>query len=188
MKSIDNTQKYELIKSRLIILSDLFGFEKSDWIKNYLILLENKFDVKHYDCCELGEINKTDYSEKKIHKQFLNGGIEKAIQNLLKHEKTEIHILAFSIGGLIGWKSALLNLKIKNIFALSSTRLRNEVEKPNCEIELFYGEKDKFQPEIQWFTNIGIERQILENQEHNFYKNPEVADKISKIILKKIIT
>jgi hypothetical protein len=51
------------MKPRLIILSDLWGKEKSEWVKGYIEILESEFDIKFYDCCELGEVDKGDYSE-----------------------------------------------------------------------------------------------------------------------------
>lgn len=39
---------------KLILLSDLWGKEKPNWILQYTIVLEKYFDVKYYDCCELG--------------------------------------------------------------------------------------------------------------------------------------
>lgn len=175
-------------KPKLILLSDLFGKEKSNWIDNYTKPLENKFNIKYLDCCELGEIKGTDNSEEHIHKQFLNGGIEKAVENLILLEKDEIHILAFSIGGLIGWKASLSGLKIKSMIAISSTRLRTETEKPNIVIELFFGENDEFKPEDYWFEKLEIKKQIIKKEHHNFYQKPKIAKKITEILLRNLKT
>ena len=45
------------MKSRLLILSDLWGNKRSDWVGFYLKLLEAEFDVCYYDCCELGDVD-----------------------------------------------------------------------------------------------------------------------------------
>ncbi|QDP84273.1 alpha/beta hydrolase [Chryseobacterium sp. SNU WT5] len=170
-------------KPRLIILSDLWGRKKSFWIEYYRSLLENEFTIKYYDCCELANLDTTEYTAEHLHWQFLNGGIEKAVENLRQLEKGEIDVLAFSIGGVVAWKACLKGLKAKSIFALSSTRLRNEVEKPEGVIKLFYGENDESQPNNQWFQDIKIERQIVKDEGHEFYQKLEFAKRISKLLV-----
>ena len=56
----------------------------------------------------------------------MNSGIEIAVQTLLNKEKGEIKILAFSVGGTIAWKAALKGLKVSDLVAVSSNRLRYE--------------------------------------------------------------
>ena len=170
-------------KPKLIILSDLWGKEKSFWLENYTKLLAENFNITFYDCCELGEINKTDYSEKNLHQQFLHGGIEKAVEKLVVLEKSEVYILAFSIGGFIAWKAALSGLKTKGIFAISSTRLRYEKEKPSGILELFFAEKDEFKPNDDWFETLNIEQRIFKNENHECYQKPEIAKEITDILL-----
>lgn len=170
-------------KPKLLILSDLWGKEKSSWVANYINLLQQKITVIFYDCCELGEINKKEYSEENLHKQFVSGGIETAVQNLLISEKDDVFILAFSIGGTIAWKSTLLGLKTKALFAISATRLRVETEKPATNLSLFYGRNDIFKPDDNWFAALKINKTLFENENHNFYEKPEYATKIAKHIL-----
>ena len=99
-----------LIKERLILLSDLWGEEKCEWMTYYTSVLEQHFVLQYYDCCELGDIDKSDYSEKNLHHQFINGGMEKAVENLLQKEKESVIVLGFSIGGTIAWKAAISGL------------------------------------------------------------------------------
>jgi len=172
------------MKSRLIILSDLWGKEKSDWVSGYVGLLQDKFEIQYYDCCELGEIDKTNYTEENLHNQFINGGIDKAVANFLKIEKNPIDILAFSIGGTIAWKSALKGLNIRNLFAVSSTRLRYEDEIPNGAIKLYYGENDINKPNTNWFEKHSINFEIIKNKEHDFYTEKEFTNSICNEILK----
>lgn len=176
------------MKPRLIILSDLWGKEKSNWVTGYVELLEDKFEIQYYDCCELGGIDKTNYTEESLHSQFINGGIEKAAENLLKAEKNQIDILAFSIGGIISWKAALKGLNVRSLFAVSSTRLRYEVEIPNGTIKLYYGENDNNKPNNDWFEKDSIVFEIIKNKEHDFYTEKECTVSICNEILKKIHT
>lgn len=172
------------MKPRLIILSDLWGKEKSDWVLDYIELLKDKFEIQYYDCCELGEIDKTNYTEENLHSQFVNGGIENAVENLLKTEKYQIDILAFSIGGIIAWKSALKGLNVRSLFAVSSTRLRYEDKIPNGAIRLYYGENDSNKPNDNWFEKHSLDYEIIENKEHNFYTEKECATSICNEFLK----
>lgn len=174
-------------KPRLLILSDLWGNEKSEWIIYYTSILENYFELKYYDSCDLGTIDKSAYSEEILHHQFLNGGIEKAVANLLQEEKEFITVLAFSIGGLIAWKSGLSGLKIQNLYAISSTRLRYESKKPSGTIELFYGKNDIYKPSSNWFTKLKLKENFFSNQEHELYKQKEFAKRICRIIVERII-
>jgi len=170
---------------KLIILSDLWGSINADWLPHYTEILKEHFEIEYYDCRELGEIDLRECTEEKIHQHFMNGGVERAIKNLLKKEVNNISVLGFSIGGYIAWKSALEGLKVKDFIAISSTRLRYENEKPQCEIDLFYGENDKFKPENDWYNRLELKEIIFYNEEHDFYRNKENAINICDEIIKK---
>ncbi|MNE20864.1 hypothetical protein D3C80_1140070 [compost metagenome] len=172
------------MKPKLIILSDLWGKEKSNWVSDYVELLKDKFEIQYYDCCELGGIDKTDYTEENIHSQFVNGGIEKAVENLLKAEKNQINILAFSVGGTIAWKAALKGLNTNGFLAVSSTRLRYETKVPDCNIRLYFGERDSSKPDKDWFEKHAIDFEILKNKEHDFYTEKDCTTSICKAFLK----
>ncbi|WP_163408899.1 alpha/beta hydrolase family protein [Flavobacterium ajazii] len=163
------------MKPRLLILSDLFGGKNPEWVKLYTEILQSKFDVQYYDVRVLANICLESISESDIHDQFLNGGIEKAVENLLKLEKEEIVILGFSIGGTIAWKAALNGLKVSHLIAVSSTRLRFETQIPDCKINLYFGEKDLNVPNSEWFSDLNISNQFFENQGHQLYLQKENA-------------
>ena len=172
------------MKPRLIILSDLWGIEKSNWVSGYVELLKNEFEIQYYDCGELGGIDKSNYTEKNLHNQFINGGIEKGVENLLKREENQIDVLAFSIGGVIAWKAGLKGLNLRKLFVISSTRLRYEKEIPNGVIKLFYGENDNNKPNDNWLEKYSIDFEIIENKEHNFYTEKDCTVLICNEILK----
>ncbi|WP_438423850.1 alpha/beta hydrolase [Aquimarina macrocephali] len=174
------------MKPRLIILSDLWGRKKSGWIDYYTKELKGYFELKYYDCCDLGEIDISIYTEENLHKQFTNEGIDRAIQNLLKLEKGKIHILAFSIGGVIGWKSAIKNPDILSLYAVSSTRLRYEINKPKTKIELYFGENDMYSPKSQWYNMMNINFIIEKGKKHQLYIEPEFAVQLSNRIINSI--
>ena len=153
------------IKPRLLLISDLWGKEKSDWISYYTSILLNNFELEYYDSCDLGSIDTSDYLQENLHHQFVNGGIEKAVAQLIKEEKGFVNVLGFSIGGLIAWKAGLSGLKIQKLFAISSTRLRYENLKPLGTIQLFYGENDNYKPDSNWFKNLHIKESYFKNEE-----------------------
>jgi hypothetical protein len=171
---------------KLIILSDLWGKEKSDWVNYYSKLLENYFEVKFYDCCDLGDIDKSEYSENNLHQQFVNGGIERAVQTLIQKEKEIDNVIGFSVGGYIAWKAGLSGLKIKRLFAMSSTRLRYENKKSSGIIELYFGENDRFKPDIDWFHMLEIQENFYTNEGHDFYRKKEIVEDVCNKIIKQI--
>lgn len=162
----------------LIILSDLWGTDNASWISYYTKPLKSIFDIRLYDCRELAGIDANINQENIIHTQFLEGGIEKAVINLLKEENDEIIALGFSIGGLIAWRAALAGLKIQYMCLLSSSRLRYETEMPNCSMDLYYAEFDDFQPSGNWFQAHEIKRNIIKNEKHEFYRKNKFAKTI----------
>lgn len=170
------------MKPKLLIISDLFGFENSTWIKRYLVLLESHFQLQLYDSIELAEIDKTNLSPDQLHSVFVNGGIEKAVKKLFSLEKEEVNILAFSIGGTIGWKAGLLGLDIKHFYAVSSTRLRYESMKPNSIINLIFGENDINKPDKAWFLGLNLKGEILKNGNHEIYRTHQVMNDLCERI------
>lgn len=73
-----------MVKPRLLILSDLFGGNNPEWVKTYSEKLESKFEIQYYDVLELANIKSHNFSESDIHNQFLNGGIDNAVESLLQ--------------------------------------------------------------------------------------------------------
>ena len=175
------------MKPRLIILSDLFGEKKSGWKQKYITSLEPYFEIKYYDCCELGNIDKYDFTEKTLHEQYLKTGVELAVEKIIEKEKELVNVLAFSIGGVIAWKAALKGLKIRNLFAVSSTRLRHETKKPAGDIFLYFGENDYFVPERSWFEELDVNSTLLPFKDHNMYRESDCASTVCKKIISKLI-
>lgn len=173
-------------RQKIILISDIWGKEKSDWISNYTTILEKHFDIQYYDSCELGNIDKSEPFEVNLHHQFVNGGIEKAIENLLQQEQESFIVLGFSIGGFIAWRAALSGLKTKILFAISSTRLRHETQKPSGIIELFYGENDTYKPDHHWFHQMDLSENIYPNEDHNMYQKKEIAEEICKQMIQLV--
>lgn len=165
--------KIQTMKPRIVILSDLWGFENADWLNIYLAALESTFDIKHYDSCELGNVSKIPYEESHLHHQFVNGGIAKAIKNLLQLEPGKIHVLAFSVGGAIAWKAQLQGLDVTHLYAISSTRLRYEKERIVGDVSLYFGEEDEYKPDNEWFATMSIKPKLVKEKGHRLYTEQE---------------
>ncbi len=170
-------------KRKILVLSDLWGAENADWITNYIRILDRHFEVVFYDSCELGDIDIENNSANERHNQFVSGGIDKAVLKLLQIETEPFAVLAFSIGGTIAWKAALSGFVTQYLFAVSSTRLRFETQKPPGSIQLFYGDEDAYKPKKEWFAQLCIEGKFYENQSHEFYKSKETAIEICSLII-----
>ncbi|MCP2026891.1 hypothetical protein L1276_002035 [Flavobacterium sp. HSC-32F16] len=173
-----------MVKPKLLLLSDLFG-DNPEWIKYYIKILAPQFDVKYYDVLKIAEIGSLK-NEAEIHNRFLDGGIEKAVNNLLNYEKEKVVILGFSIGGTIAWKASLSGLRTTYLFAVSSTRLRYETKSPDCAVKLYFGENDLNKPSSKWFLDLDLENIILNNQGHQLYMNQNTASLICDDILKYV--
>lgn len=174
------------MKKRLVILSDLWGINKSQWVEYYWKELSKSFEIKYYDCCELGGLNKSVYTEENLHRQFVNGGIKMAVQQLAELEKDRVYILAFSIGGTIAWKYGIETLRIDSLYCVSSTRLRYENAKPSGKIELYFGEKDNYKPQQDWFSKMDVYSEIVKEEEHLIYTNRKFAKQLCSRILESI--
>jgi hypothetical protein len=174
------------MKPKLIVLSDLFGEEKSDWKRYYLRSLTNHFEVIYYDCCELGNIDKYDFTEKTLHELYLKKGVQTAVQKLLTLEKKPVRVLGFSIGGVIGWKAALKGLPVSHFYAVSSTRLRHEDQKPNCKISLLFAENDYFVPDRDWFKKLDIDFRVMELKDHNMYMEHDCARRVTAELIQEL--
>lgn len=164
-----------MTKPRLLILSDLFGGENPEWVKKYVNILSSEFQIQYYDIRKLANIDSGNLSEKDLHNQFLNGGIDKAIKSLTELEIEEVSVIGFSMGGTIAWKAALKSLKVNSLFAVSSTRLRYENQTPDCNIKLYFGENDFNKPDSEWFLKLKVAVEFLTNQEHQLYLKNEMV-------------
>lgn len=172
-----------LHKQRLIILSDLWGKNSSSWIPHYTSILASHFDIHYYDCCELAGVDTTIYTQDNLHQQFLNGGIAKAVSQLVALETTPVHILAFSIGGTIAWQFGLKSSLIQSLYCVSSTRLRHELHKPKGTITLYYGDNDSYKPTADWIKTLQVDTHIIKDKDHLMYAEKAIATLLSETIV-----
>lgn len=170
------------MKKRLLILSDLWGFENSSYWQDYTQALEQDYHIKHYDVAALAAIDASEKEQEKRHQAFVNGGIDRAIEQLLQSEQQSCEVLAFSIGGTIAWRAALQSLKLVQLYAASATRLRYEQQRPACPIELIYGAEDPYRPSAAWAKALGVQIDTIANKTHELYQEADCIQMICERI------
>lgn len=178
------------MKPLLVLLSDLWGAERSAWWQLYTNLLSPYYNLLWLDSCALGVINTVPYTQEHLHQQFVTGGINKAVDAMLQQGTqwpAPPTILAFSIGGTIAWKAIQRGLMIDRFFAVSATRLRYEETPLQANGCLWYGDDDNFRPSADWLTQQQLSTAILAGYEHECYQNERVVQAIAKQIIGKQI-
>ncbi|BDD10814.1 hypothetical protein FUAX_32460 [Fulvitalea axinellae] len=170
-------------KPRLIILSDLWGRERSGWLDFYAPVLDQKFRCEYFDCCELGDVRKDDYTQEALHRQFVDGGIERAAKKLSETVTEKVYVLAFSVGGAVAWRSVFLGLDCAGLFAVSSTRLRYEKELFPVKTSLYFGSEDPYCPDEDWAERTGTSLRVISGGGHALYMEEKFASKIAEEIL-----
>ena len=173
------------MKKRLIILSDLWGFEEAVWMHSYQKILNPHFEIEYFDSRMLVDLDLSDNSEGLIHARFVNGGIDRGVYKLGLQEKETIIVLAFSVGGVIAWKAGLKGLNISTLYAISSTRLRYEKEKPDCKCILYFGANDRYKPDVEWFRDLELDLNLIPDQEHELYQDEEFAKNLCRKIIEE---
>lgn len=169
---------------KLLLLSDLWGLQQSEWIQLYQSNLQDHFEITIYDICQLGEIDLSKYEAKAIHDQFINGKMDLAVNTLIQKEKSSVGILAFSMGATIAWKAIQKGLKADFLYAISATRLRYETEAVNSQVTLIYGKNDPYRPDKECLKHLQLKAQLIPNQGHELYRQKLIATKISTVIIK----
>ncbi len=172
---------------KLLVLSDMWGIKKGLWITSYFGYLQQYYDIDFHDCQQLAGIDEVVGSKENLHKAFVQGGIAVAAEHLLKKVEEPTHVLAFSTGGTIAWKSALKGLPVKSLTLISATRLRYETEKPSCELNLTYGENDNFAPTQEWANTLGVKLHKVPNFGHELYSDEKIIEGICMDLLEKVV-
>ena len=171
---------------RLVLVSDMWGTKKGLWITSYLGYLQQYFDIVFYDSQQLADIDLTINTEENVHKAFVDGGIDTAAACLLKKESIPSHYLAFSTGGTIAWKAALMGLPMKSLYAVSATRIRLEDSSPPVPTKLVYGSNDAFVPSNDWFEKLAVEMEPIENFGHTLYTDEKIIRKVCLDLLENV--
>lgn len=156
---------------KLKIVSDINGVNEA--LQNFACgLAEKGFDVEILNSLSIGKIT----AEKKEdrHKQFLDFGVENAVDYLTIQEDTNTHYIGFSIGGNIIWEAISRGMKAESLYCVSSTRLRYQESPLNVSTRLLYGNLDKYRPDDEKLDLISKGNfELFDNIGHEFYNKAE---------------
>lgn len=165
----------------LTVLSDIWGAKDTQWFDHIRSIVSDKVPIEFCDSSELGKVEVRGHSEQEIHQQFLEFGIDNAVNELLlREQRTKISriYIGCSIGGLIAWKAALKGLKVDCLITISSTRLRYETQKPACKVVNYFGLSDIYRPQADWLNKQDNLTTKLLTGGHEIYKNHSTLNKI----------
>ncbi len=171
---------------KLVIVSDMWGSRKGQWITSYLGYLQQYFDITYYDSQQLGNIDVPVNTSENIHRAFVEGGIDTAVAHLMRKESEPAHYLAFSTGGTIAWKAGLKGLPMKSLYTVSATRIRTEENKPECAITALFGDNDIYRPRADWYAKQNLNSDIVKGFGHTMYTDEKVIDKVCLELLKSV--
>ena len=172
-----------MMPHKFLVLSDLHGTNEAYWMLLFNHVLGKKHEVKILDSCTLADISTEDTSPDERHFEFVNGGIDKAVNQLLGMGPGPWRVIAASVGGTIAWKAALNGMDISHLYAISATRLRLEYDAPNAKIKLYYGADDKHRPAAAWGKQMGLPMEVALGQEHGLYEDISFCRRLCDEIL-----
>lgn len=168
---------------RLVILSDLWGAKKGLWITSYLGYLQQYFDIVYYDTSQLADLNTGLPTAENLCDAFDNGGLERAVRNLMAKETTPSHYLTFCAGGTVVWNAAKKGLPVKSLYAVSPMHMHRESDSLDCEVTLVYGEYMDNRPSKSWALNKGVPMEIIPRFGREMYSDEKIIQKVCKDLL-----
>ena len=134
----------------------------------------------------MANINPTVETHENVHSEFVNGGICTAVAHLLKKETEPAHYLGFSMGGTIAWKAGLMGLPMKSIYTVSSTRIRAEESKPECDVTALFGDTDIYRPKLDWHERVGVKSDVISGFGHTMYADEKIISRVCLDLLNSV--
>ena len=185
LSQISFTKNIESMAERLIILSDLWGAKKGLWITSYLGYLQQYFDITYYDTSQLAYLENRGSTAEDLCRAFNEGGMERAIANLLAREKSPAHYLTFCAGGTVVWHAAKKGLPVKSLYAVSPMHMHRESEQPEFQATLLYGEYMANRPSPNWALEVGVPMEIVPKFGREMYSDEKIIQKVCKDLLEE---
>lgn len=168
---------------RLVILSDLWGAKKGLWITSYLGYLQQYFDIVYYDTSQLADLETSLPTAENLREAFDNGGLKRAVRNLMAKETKPSHYLTFGAGGTVVWNAAHKGLPVKSLYAVSPVHLHRETELPDCQVTLVYGEYMNNRPSRDWALRVGVPMEVVPRFGQTMYSDEKIIQKVCKDLL-----
>ena len=110
-----------------------------------------------------------------------------ALAQLLTKEREESHYLTFCAGGTIAWNAALRGLPMKSLTAISPLNLHLQTEKPECKVNLLFGEYHKDKPTPNWASEMDINMEIVPKFGSELYSDDKIIQKVSLNLLQGLL-
>lgn len=170
---------------KLVVLSDIWGAKKGQWITSYLGYLQQYYDITYYDIQKLANIDMPLCTEDNLKKTFELGGANTATSHLLKKETAPAHYLAFSLGADIAWKAALEGLPALSLTLVSGNEISFDKPIPNVPIKLAYGEKDTCIPCKDVVGGFGMDMEVFPKFGHQLYSDEKIIGALCLELLHK---
>ncbi len=172
---------------KLVVVSDMWGAQKGLWITSYLGYLQQYFNIVFYDSRELAQLEGEPSNANELYEAFINGGMDRAVSQLLLKEQTESHYLTFCAGGTIAWHAAMKGLPVKSLYAVSPIDLERQTEGPDCPVRVVYGEKDLKIPGTDWMIKTGAQAETIPDFGHEMYSDEKVIQKVCLDLLDLVL-
>lgn len=172
---------------RLVVLSDMWGARKGLWITSYLGYLQQYFDIVYYDSQQLADLEVVVHTRENLCKAFFDGGRETAIAQILRKETEPSHYLTFCAGGTIGWEAALKGLPMKSLYAVSPINLHLQDQKPDCPVNLLFGEYQEDKPDEAWAKELGVTMNVVPQFGNELYSDEKIIQKVCLSLLERVL-
>ncbi|WP_297575742.1 hypothetical protein [uncultured Deefgea sp.] len=118
-------------------------------------------------------VGKPDLSGMELHDHLIHqGGMTRAVQQLLKQHQTTDIAIGYSAGGTVLWRACLAGLNCTDLFCLSSTRLRNESNKPTARTHIFFDQGDITISSQEKLLQLSDHFYLIGHDGHTAYLNP----------------
>lgn len=173
------------MSERLVILSDLWGPRKGLWITSYLGYLQQYFDITYYDTSQLADLDVRHPTAASLTEAFGEGGMERAVKNLVSKEPQPAHYLAFCAGGSVVWNAVKKGLPAKSLYAISPMNLHRESEGTACPVKVLYGEYMDDKPSKNWAAQNEVSLEIFPRFGHDMYSDEKVIQKVCQELLEE---
>lgn len=170
---------------RLVILSDLWGSKKGLWITSYLGYLQQYFDITYYDTSQLADLEPVAPTAEALCGAFNQGGLERAVANLLSRENEPAHYLTFCAGSTVVWHAAKKGLPVKSLYAVSPMHMHREGDLPDFQVNLLYGEYMANRPSQNWALELGVPMEIVPKFGREMYSDEKIIQKVCKDLLEE---
>jgi hypothetical protein len=172
---------------RLVILSDLWGPRKGLWITSYLGYLQQYCDITYYDTSQLADLEETHPTAQSLLATFTEGGLERAVRNLLSKEKKAAYYLTFCAGGTVVWNAVKRGLPVNSVYAVSPVNLHREAQGLPCPVKVLYGEYMEDKPSKKWANLTDTAMEVIPRFGKEMYSDEKIIQLICQELLEEVL-